>query len=136
MKIVRPPSPLLLLAVLAAGTLVPLALGAAPTSGPAAAEQIERTGFVVAWRLDMDGTIYVLLRHAPAEGPDAERTTWFTSPPHKAADRDVEEMLLHVLMDSDDPADERMVTVAAQEERQLAGDDPESALPLVWISVP
>jgi len=128
-----------LLSLFALGLLLAafLSFGTARSASPAA-EVIQRTGVVVGWQLDMDGTIYIELSH-PAEGRRARdastgpTTTWFRTPPVRSEERHVQQMVLSILTALEMSPSFEAITIHGKVERALDGESLEEALPLVSL---
>lgn len=115
---------------------------AATVESPAVSASVDPEllhGYVEQWRLDTQGTVYIQLRHPD---PDAERgsqapevLTWLQTPPPRTPQVNVEEMILGILLRLDGAAQPPSVTVAVQQERGH-GEEPDEALPIVWIGRP
>ncbi len=128
--------PVLLLGALVSAALPPR--GAAPGR----AENLERTGVVEAWRLDMDGAMYVGLRTTrPAGGEETDseagELVWFRTPPDKELVLKAQSLLIEVLTSpvyASTP--QKTLTLTAKLERALDGKSLERALPLVYVASP
>jgi hypothetical protein len=115
----------LLLAALASAAAVTVA---AP--GPAEPQSmIQKTGTIDGWRLDMQGVLTLRLRHG-------QEFAWYSTSPDKGLDRNVEDMLMNVIVVSELTDDPLVVAITAKAERSLDGSSIEKALPLVTIGRP
>lgn len=92
----------------------------------------EYTGVVVAWQVEMDGRIAIRLRHTPADGVDGP--TWFVTPAPQAPARDLELVVMNVLLDHLSTSEPWPLTVRAKAERSLKGEEIDGALPIVALA--
>jgi hypothetical protein len=134
MKIPRNRLPVLssgLAVALASAALLSAALPATPSAAAAAQTTVQKTGAVEAWRLDMDGRLYLRLRSL-----DGAEAAWYVTPPERDPSRNVEEMLLAVLLAAERASVPMPLMVTAKEERAREGKAPDDALPILAVQRP
>jgi hypothetical protein len=121
-------------------------LAAAARAEPSTQAEIQITGVLSGWRLDVDRRVYFLITRSAEDAPGtdegsskekglaAEPALWFHSPPDRDVEREFNKMILDAILAlgrSNTP-----VTVTAKAERSLDGTSPEKSLPLVSIASP
>lgn len=96
-----------------------------PLSAP---EDVQKTGRVTGWRLDVEGPLFVKVTE------DATGTsTWFASPRDRTENLELENLLLRMFLARESQG---TISVLGKKERALEGKSPEDAIPIVAVSSP
>lgn len=105
---------------------------------PQQGQETAITGTLDGWRLDIDGTVFLRVRHSGSVTREQDATgvefTWFRTPPDRSDIRDVEARVLDIILASDGAAQDATVTVTTKVERSLKGSDLKDALPMLSIT--
>ena len=96
-----------------------------PASAP---EDIQKTGRVTGWRLDVEGPLFVKVTD------DATQTsTWFASPRDRTANLELENLLMRMFLAREAQG---TISVVGKKERALEGKSPQDAIPIVAVASP
>jgi hypothetical protein len=130
-------------AFLAAVGTVALVPALVNSTEPPPAEDLVRTGLILSWRLETDGTLFLEVESAgvtsdgAGKDPKDAPVLWFRTPPERDQVPSFAELALEIALASTPPGHDRVpITATAKLERALSGATPSEALPLVALSSP
>ena len=96
-----------------------------PSSG---VENVQKTGRVTGWRLDVEGPLFVKVTD-----DSTGTSTWFASPRDRTENLELERLMLEMFLAREAQG---TISVVGKKERALEGKAPEDAIPIVAVASP